>query len=155
VLEHEKQLTNWTGSGGEVPPSCASNCNQQTIGRRADRSKKLPIIGGVVLISLLTVTVGDARDSDGRYANSPLKQWFDSLRSGKGPCCSDADGSAVSDVDWESKSGHYRVRIDGEWYDVPDDAVITEPNRAGRTMVWPVRGYQGLTIRCFMPGSMT
>jgi len=33
--------------------------------------------------------------------------------------------------------------------------VITEPNRAGRTMVWPLRGYLGTTIRCFMPGSMT
>jgi hypothetical protein len=96
-----------------------------------------------------------ARDPDGRYANSPLKQWFDSLKSGKGPCCSDADGTAVSDVDWESSNGHYRVRIEGEWVEVPDDAVITEPNRVGRTMVWPIRGYGGLTIRCFMPGSMT
>ena len=113
------------------------------------------MIGGVLLMLPLAADPGKARDPDGRYANSPLKQWFDSLRSGKGPCCSDADGSAVSDVDWESKSGHYRVRIDGEWYDVPDDAVITEPNRVGRTMVWPVRGYQGLSIRCFMPGSMT
>ncbi len=51
-------------------------------------------------------------------------------------------------------NGHYRVRIDGEWHEVPDDAVITEPNRVGRTMVWPMRGYQGLSIR-FMPGSMT
>ena len=39
--------------------------------------------------------------------------------------------------------------------DVPDEAVITEPNRIGRTMVWPIRGYLGLSIRCFMPGSMT
>jgi hypothetical protein len=36
-----------------------------------------------------------------------------------------------------------------------DEAVITEPNRAGRAMVCPLRGYLGLTIRCFMPGSMT
>ena len=122
---------------------------------RAGRCKKLLIVGGMLLISPLTFVPGEAHDQDGRYANSPLKQWFDSLRSGKGPCCSDADGSAVSDVDWESKSGHYRVRIDGEWYDVPDDAVINEPNRVGRTMVWPIRGYQGLSIRCFMPGSMT
>ena len=95
-----------------------------------------------------------ARD-DGRYAGSPLKPWFDSLRSGKGPCCSDADGSAVADVDWESRDGHYRVRLEGEWIDVPDDAVITEPNRAGRTMVWPVKGTLGISIRCFLPGSMT
>ena len=95
-----------------------------------------------------------ARD-DGRYSLSPLKPWFDGLRSGKGLCCSDADGFAVSDPDWESKSGHYRVRVDNEWIDVPDDAVITEPNRAGRTMVWPLKGSLGTTIRCFMPGSMT
>jgi hypothetical protein len=94
-----------------------------------------------------------ARD-DGRYADSPLKPWFDSLRSAKGLCCSDADGSVVSDVDWESKDGHYRVRLEGLWIDVPDDAVVTVPNRAGRTMVWPVKGASGILIRCFMPGSM-
>ena len=95
----------------------------------------------VALIASAAVFAGSAtaRD-DGRYANSPLKPWFDSLRSGKGLCCSDADGSVVSDVDWESKDGHYRVRLEGQWIDVPDDAVITVPNRAGRTMVWPVKG---------------
>ena len=93
-----------------------------------------------------------ARD-DGRYLLSPLKPWFDSLRSGKGPCCSDADGFVVTDPDWESKSGHYRVRIDNE--DVPEGAVITEPNRAGRATVWPIKGSLGISIRCCMPGSMT
>ncbi len=95
-----------------------------------------------------------ARD-DGRYANSPLKPWFDSLKSNKGLCCSVADGYAVADPDWDSKDGHYRVRIDGQWITVPDDAVITEPNRAGRTMVWPIKGSLGTTIRCFLPGSMS
>lgn len=105
---------------------------------------------------LVTFPVGlvTARD-DGRYANSPLKSWFDSLKSSKGLCCSVADGYAVADPDWESKDGHYRVRIDGEWITVPDDAVITEPNRAGRTMVWPIKGSLGTTIRCFLPGSMS
>ena len=86
----------------------------------------------VALIASAAVFAGSAtaRD-DGRYANSPLKPWFDSLRSAKGPCCSDADGSVVSDVDWESKDGHYRVRLEGQWIDVPDDAVITVPNRVG------------------------
>jgi hypothetical protein len=52
------------------------------------------------------------------------------------------------------KDGHYRVRLEGRWIDVPDDAVVTEPNRAGRTMVWPMR-FDGETfIRCFMPGSV-
>src|SRR5690348_15807644 len=104
--------------------------------------------------------MADARDLDGRYAGSALNEWFDSLRPGNGPCCSNADGIALSDVDWEAKDGHYRVRIEGQWWDVPDEAVISEPNRAGRTMVWPV--YYGarnetirVDIRCFMPGTMT
>lgn len=115
----------------------------------------LLIISAALLLMALMIHPAPARDLDGRYAGSPLKEWFDSLKSGKGPCCSDADGYAVSDPDWESKNGGYRVRIEGEWYDVPPDAVITEPNRAGRTMVWPIKGWGGLTIRCFMPGSMT
>src|SRR5437762_21159 len=114
----------------------------------------------VALIISATLVAGSAtaRD-DGRYANSPLKSWFDSLRSAKGLCCSDADGSAVSDVDWQSKDGHYRVRIDGNWMDVPDNALVTVPNRVGRTMVWPIRypenGKMTVVIRCFMPGAMT
>jgi hypothetical protein len=149
-------VTKWIRSGGHVPPRHDENSNRGTFGHYAGRWKIPLIAGGIVLMLLpLASGPGAARDPDGRYANSPLKQWFDSLRSGKGPCCSDADGYALSDVDWESGNGHYRVRIDGQWHDVPEDAVITEPNRVGRTMVWPIRGYQGLTIRCFMPGSMT
>jgi hypothetical protein len=96
-----------------------------------------------------------ARDLDGRYANSPLKQWFDNLKSSRGLCCSMADGQSVADPDWDSKDGHYRVRLENNWIDVPDDALITEPNRAGRTMVWPLRFDGQISIRCFMPGSMT
>ena len=102
------------------------------------------MIGAMLLMLPLAADRGEARDPDGRYANSPLKQWFDSLKSGKGPCCSDADGSAVAMSIGNPSNGHYRVRIEGEWHDVPDDAVITEPNRVGRTMVWPIRGYHGI-----------
>ncbi len=113
-------------------------------------------LGSSVLIAFLVFPGASAmaRD-DGRYSASPLKPWFDSFRSSLGPCCSDADGVIVADPDWESKDGHYRVRLDGEWIMVPDEAVITEPNRAGRTMVWPIKGVWGTVIRCFMPGSMT
>jgi len=107
-----------------------------------------------VILAVLLFGSATARD-DGRYSGSALKPWFDSLKSGKGPCCSDADGIAIADPDWESTEGHYRVRLDGEWIIVPDEAVITEPNRAGRTMVWPIKGLLGTSIRCFLPGSMT
>ena len=79
------------------------------------------------------------RDLDGRYANSPLRPWFDQLKSRNGPCCSNADGYVVEDADWEAKNGHYRVRLPEEpdskvmvWIDVPDNSVITEPNKAER-----------------------
>ena len=62
---------------------------------------------------------------------------------------------SVADPDWDSKDGHYRVRLDNQWIDVPDNSVITEPNRAGRTIVWPLRNGAAISIRCFMPGSMT
>jgi hypothetical protein len=113
---------------------------------------------GIIAIGMacLIWSLAYARDPDGRYAQSPLKNWFDNLRSNGGTlCCSDADGTALSDVDWEAKDGHYRVRIDGAWYDVPDRAVILEPNRAGRTMVWPYYTEGKVHhINCFMPGSM-
>jgi hypothetical protein len=107
-------------------------------------------------VTFAAVVIGSATaHDDGRYAGSPLKPWFDSLKSGKGLCCSFADGFAIADPDWESKDGHYRVRLEGQWIAVPEDAVITEPNRAGRTMVWPIKNSLGTSIRCFMPGSMS
>lgn len=108
--------------------------------------------------ALLPILPGEtsARDPEGKFANSPLKPWFDHLASGRGLCCSMADGETVTDPDWDSQDGHYRVRLDNQWVLVPDDAVITEPNKFGRTMVWPVRDEGGgIVIRCFMPGSMT
>jgi hypothetical protein len=146
-----RQVSNWIDSGGDAPPLCTDD-NRENSDRRHARRLKAPLtIGITVLLLTLGSHLGHAHDP----SHPELKAWFDSLRSGKGPCCSDADGTAVSDVDWQSVNGHYRVRLDGEWIDVPDEAVITEPNRVGRTMVWPLRGYMGTTIRCFMPGSMT
>jgi hypothetical protein len=108
----------------------------------------------VVAFCLTTLVSGQlvARD-DGRFADSPLKPWFDRLASGRGLCCSFADGVSVQDVDWDTLDGHYRVRIYGQWLVVPDAAVVTEPNRFGPAVVWPYRDTDGTTqIRCFMPG---
>ncbi len=165
-------MTNWIDSGGHEPclySARSTNCKSQH--RRASRATRWPSVASLpcaLALIALVAPLGYARDR-GQFVNTnaDLKAWFDGLRSGKGPCCSDADGSALSDADWESKDGHFRVRVprlgyvlDGQqqelvWVDVPEEAVISEPNRVGRTMVWPVYGYMGVTIRCFMPGSMT
>jgi len=150
-------MSNWIEAGGDVPqvPS-QPNSQEDNLDCGANRPRTVMRIVGAALLLAMASQIVQARDR-GQFANAnpEIKAWFDRLASRKGPCCSDADGSAVSDVDWETSGGHYRVRLEGEWIDVPEEAVITEPNRVGRTMVWPIRGYLGLTIRCFMPGSMT
>ena len=116
---------------------------------------RLTMAVAVVCITVFIPNHSHARD-DGRFANSPLKEWFDRLASKNGLCCAFADGVSVQDVDWDTQDGHYRVRIQGEWIEVPDAAVITEPNRFGPAVVWPYNDRYGNTqIRCFMPGAGT
>ena len=96
------------------------------------------------------------------HNRSNLNSWFSGLHSSGGLlCCDGTDidtGRAkhVATEDWDVKDGHYRVRLDGQWIDVPDDAVIHTPNLYGETLVWPVY-ISGLsvTIRCFLPGAGT
>ncbi|MCK1391303.1 hypothetical protein [Bradyrhizobium sp. 1] len=165
-------MSNWIDSGGNKPrlySARSTKCKSEKwrIGN-ATRRRSVTRLACAMALVALAAPLGHARDR-GQFVNTnaELKAWFDGLRSGKGPCCSDADGSALSDSDWDSKDGHFRVRVprlgyvlDGQqqelvWVDVPEEAVISEPNRVGRTMVWPIYGYMGVTIRCFMPGSMT
>jgi hypothetical protein len=103
-----------------------------------------------------------ARDVDGRYAarDPKLHEWFESLRSGYGQCCADADGMSIDDPNWKVVSDpsrptvHYRVLLEGRWLDVQDAQVVTVPNLVGKAMLWPMRQDGGASIRCFMPGSM-
>lgn len=111
------------------------------------------LVGLIALILFLELLPAIARD-DGRFADSPLKAWFDGLASGKGLCCSFADGVTIDDPDVDTQGGHYRVRLDGHWIVVPDAALVTEPNKFGRAVVWPFTGADGSTqIRCFIPGT--
>jgi hypothetical protein len=117
-------------------------------------------------MALFLAMVGGAYAHDPNHQRVDLNQWFDQLRSGKGPCCSNQDGALVNDADWDTVRGddghsHYRVRIDDEWYQVSDDAVVTEANKYGPAMVWGYRingfnvsGDHKYFIRCFMPGVM-
>ena len=102
-----------------------------------------------------------AHDHNREYLNG----WFSGLHAGKDGkgawCCDGSDldtGKAkhVATEDWDVKDGHYRVRLDGQWIDVPDDAVIHQPNLYGETLVWPVYvSGLSISIRCFLPGPMT
>ena len=120
-----------------------------------DRRTGLVLAAVALCVLLLVPNRVSARD-DGRYAseNPELHKWFDKLASGKGLCCSFADGVSVQNVDWDTDNGRYRVRIQGQWVVVPEAALVTEPNRFGPAVVWPYQDSDGATqIRCFLPGA--
>lgn len=104
------------------------------------------------------------RDGDMHHAYSEAdKAWVKGLkskRSGKMTCCDTSDGwppEAIVEIE-----GKYRVKIDGEFHDVPPDAVVNEPNRIGYPMVWFSRTYPDPSqpkkmvpnIRCFIGGAL-
>jgi hypothetical protein len=72
-------------------------------------------------------------------------------------CCDTADGHPA-EYEWDIATNGYKVRIDGEWYAVPPNAVIEEPNRLGYATVWywwswSLDGRKTNHIRCFLPGA--
>ena len=104
-----------------------------------------------------------ARNLDGRYDNSPHKEWFQSLHDNthdKTSCCADVDGAIVRDAEWSaspeglqckytpalsfqqedvsSYEGHYCVRYKNEGWLVPDSATIDQPNLFGPAIIWPI-----------------
>ena len=66
-------------------------------------------------VMLLAFAIACARAHDHEHS------WYESLRGGRGPRCDGGDAKRL-DAGWDSKDGRYRVRIDGEWVDVPNDA---------------------------------
>jgi hypothetical protein len=84
----------------------------QDLARRVARCRRPAMrrFCGMVALALCMIVLvsnhSSARDN-GQFANSPLKQRFDQLASGKGLCCSFADGVSMSDIDWDSQDGHY------------------------------------------------
>jgi hypothetical protein len=108
------------------------------------------------LALLLAAAVILVRDPTGQWAGNPLQPWFESLRNKLGlHCCAEADGHPLDDGEWDTKDNNYRVFLRGEWTVVPDDAVLSGPNKFGKAMVW-FRNPWGLPdtrILCFLPGS--
>jgi hypothetical protein len=116
----------------------------------------------VWLASMLISWPAHAHDPTGYWAKqiaegkAPPAEWWNGLASGKGLCCSFADGVRVEDVDWDTggPSGEYRVRLHSAWFVVPETALVKEPNKFGPAVVWPYTDVGGNTqIRCFLPGA--
>jgi hypothetical protein len=110
---------------------------------------------------LLAAAVVLVRDPTGKWAGDPLQPWFQSLQNKKGLyCCAEADGHPLDESEWDIKNDSYRVFLKDKWIVVPDEAVISSPNKLGKAIVW-LWPYDVLRwggggdnpIRCFIPGS--
>jgi hypothetical protein len=111
-----------------------------------------------LLLAFAPVAEAPARDH-GQYRDTDpgLRKWIEGLKdkTGRG-CCDTADGYPA-EYEWDMAGNRYRVRIEGEWYVVPPEAVIEEPNRLGYATVWywitwELDGKEYFHIRCFLPG---
>ena len=108
------------------------------------------------LALLLAAALILIRDPTGKWAGDPLQPWFESLRNKLGLyCCAEADGHVLDDGEWDTKDNNYRVFVQGEWAVVPDDAVLSGPNKVGKAIVWFKNpwGVPDTRIQCFLPGS--
>lgn len=109
----------------------------------------------IAIVVLLAFIWHALAHDDGRYAgvDPQIREWVNGLTDQEGHgCCATADSQVVEDVDYDTQADHYRVRIAGQWVDVPDKAVIHGANKLGTPMVW-LRP-DGV-VRCFIPGGGT
>ena len=110
----------------------------------------------LVVITLVLASFGTQARDNGQYTQvSPdIKRWVQGLTDEKGRgCCATADGFRPDEVEWDMSENAYRVMISGQWFTVPDGAVIKQANRIGYALVWYYFDNGALTIRCFLPGS--
>src|SRR5579871_2008190 len=131
---------------------------------RAERDRLTPMFLDIrlrllmiaLLLSVAAVADAPARDY-GQYRDfdPAIKEWVQRLtdKTGQG-CCATADGHPA-EYEWDVAGNRYRVRIEGEWYVVPPEAVIDEPNKLGYATVWywwdwSLDGKKTTHIRCFL-----
>lgn len=122
-----------------------------TMWQDGSRELRKALIGALVLIAaMIAAWAAFAHDHKHPERNDYLK----SLHSkNKTWCCNGDDYDSFDD--WETKDGGYRVKFRGQWFDVPDGALIDGPNEVGVPMLWMNKGFSGLSVRCFMPGPLT
>jgi hypothetical protein len=118
--------------------------------------RPVPVMAALLLSGLKT---GASARDDGQYngVDPATRQWVQGLKDKTGEgCCDTADGHPT-EYQWDIAGSRYKVRIEGEWYDVPDEAVVGGPNKLGYATVWywrswKIDGTMIAHIRCFLPG---
>lgn len=104
------------------------------------------------LAALVLCTPALAHDN-GQFKDVPpaIREWFKSVKSQMGiPCCDIADGHRT---EYDMRENKYWVPINGQWVEVPPDAVLKDVgNPVGDAVVWYSIFNDSVIIRCFVPG---
>lgn len=112
----------------------------------------LALLGVSLLLLCMALLIHPVQAHD--HSRPGLLDWLKSLQNRNNMvCCDGTDTDAIEG--WETRDGRYRVRFRGQWYQVPEDALVDGPNKGGDALLWMNKGYLGFSVRCFMPGSMT
>lgn len=95
-----------------------------------------------------------------RQVSPEIEAWTEALTNQVGiGCCTTENGFRPAEVEWDISVNSYRVKLDGQWILVPDEAVIRGPNRLGYAAVWFEIDHDidfeesTFEIRCFLPGA--
>jgi hypothetical protein len=90
-----------------------------------------------LLASCAIITKTSARDyGQYRRVEPAIREWIQGLKNKIGQSCRDTADGHPAEYEWDIAGSRYKVRIEGEWYAVPAEAVIDEPNRLGYATVW-------------------
>jgi hypothetical protein len=111
-----------------------------------------------MLISICVLPVPVRAFDNGQYTDVPdnVRSWFKSIHKPGGQlCCDISDGHRTT---WKGdEAGRYWVPINGEWVQVPEEAVVyNSASPISEAVVWYTNYSNeeggGIFIRCFVPG---
>lgn len=132
------------------------------IGRpQHSRASTTNLIAPTTLLSMIAPSGAAFATDHGQLGpvSPEIRTWAGTLENKREVgCCASADGWKPEAIEYDIAADHYRVRIDGEWHEVPADAVLDGPNKFGFPVVWYYRTYLNgeksmVYIRCFLPGA--
>jgi len=142
-----------------IPHSVAVKPSRRGVGITAMAADVIRAIF-IVYLFLTLCSVAEAADHGQFGPSSPdMRAWANSLENKlREGCCSTADGWKPEAVEYDIVGSKYRVKIEGEWYDVPRDALVEVPNRFGFPVVWYFKTWDNgirpsILMRCFIPGA--
>lgn len=122
------------------------------------RSSLTLLVAFGIFFSVAASQAGDIGQN--RQVSPEIKLWAEALTNEAGiGCCTIANGLIPEEIEWDISANSYRVKVDGQWLFVPDEAILKGPNRLGYAAVWFEIDHDidfeeyTISIRCFLPGA--